>query len=175
MQLTLCILLNELIDRQTNAYFTVPKQLIIASKRKFLQWTYIKPFTKESVRLFKKEAIPDDKLKIILDAGRWAPTGCNKQLFEVVLIEDSALRKQVARLSNNQIYFYQAPVVILVLYDESKELEPKGVAPDVPAISSGAFVQNMMLQAHALGIGSLAVSAITKKKELTTFEPTRQL
>lgn len=121
---------------------------------------------RRSVRLFKKEPIPQEKLKVILDAGRWSPTGCNKQLFEVVLIEDLKLRRHVAKLSNNQIYFYQAPVVLLVLYDESKELVRKGVAPDVPAISSGAFVQNMLLQAHDLGIGSLVVSAITEKKKL---------
>jgi len=121
---------------------------------------------RRSVRLFKKEPISQDKLRVILDACRWAPTGCNKQLFEVILIEDAKLRRQVAKLSNNQVYFYQAPVALLVLYDESKELMPRGVAPDVPAISSGAFMQNMLLQAHALGIGSLAVSAITKKKKL---------
>jgi len=121
---------------------------------------------RRSSRLFKKEPIPQEELRVILDAGRWAPTGCNKQLFETILIEDLKLRRQVARLSNNQTYFYQAPVVLLMLYDESKELVPKGVAPDVPAISSGAFVQNMLLQAHALGIGSLVVSAITKKKKL---------
>lgn len=121
---------------------------------------------RRSVRLFKKSSIPSDAVEKVLDAGRWAPTGCNKQLFEVISIEDPKLRRQVARLSNNQIYFYQAPVVLLVLYDESKELLAKGKAPDVPAISGGAFVQNMLLQAYALGIGSLVVSAITKKKEL---------
>lgn len=121
---------------------------------------------RRSVRIFKVEPIPKEKLEVILDAGRWAPTGCNKQLFEVITIEELSLRRQVARLSNNQTYFYQAPVILLVLYDAGKEIVSKGVAPDVPAISAGAFVQNMLLQAYELGIGSLVVSAITKKRAL---------
>lgn len=121
---------------------------------------------RRSVRIFRVEPIPKEKLKVILDAGRWAPTGCNKQLFEIITIEEPDLRRQVAKLSNNQVYFYQAPVILLVLYDAGKEIVSKGVAPDVPALSAGTFVQNMLLQAYELGVGSLVVSAITKKNAL---------
>jgi len=121
---------------------------------------------RRSIRIFKKDPLPKNIITSILDAGRWAPTGCNKQLFEIISIEKPKLRRRVAKLSNNETYFYQAPVIFLVLYDTSKELVREGVAPDIPAITTGALVQNMLLEAHSLGVGSLVVGAITKKKQL---------
>lgn len=121
---------------------------------------------RRSIRIFKKDILSREDVMNIIDAGRWAPTGCNKQLFEIIVIEKPELRRQMAKLSNKGIYFYDAPLVLLVLYDKSKELEPEGVAPDISALSTGALVENMLLQAHALGIGSLIIGAITKKREL---------
>ena len=133
---------------------------------------------RRSIRVFRKVPLKDEDIKRILDAARWAPTACNKQLFEIIIIDDPKLRRAVAQLSNKCYYFHDAPLCLLVLYDKSKELVKEGVAPNIPALAAGAIIQNMLLEAHSLGIGSLVVGAITRKKQLkgllqipTFYEP----
>jgi len=121
---------------------------------------------RRSIRVFRKEPLKDEDIKRILDAARWAPTACNKQLFEIIIINDLKLRRAVAQLSNKAYYFHDAPLCLLVLYDKSKELVKEGIAPNIPAISAGALIQNMLLEAYSLGIGSLVVGAIARKKQL---------
>ena len=106
--------------------------------------------TRRSIRKYKDEQVPEDLLEKVLEAGMWAPTGMNKQSPTIVAITDKEQRDRLMRL-NAQIMgrdidpFYGAPAVILVLVDTS-----------IPtACNDGELVmQNMMLAAHDLGLGS---------------------
>lgn len=106
--------------------------------------------TRVSVRGFKSDEIPSETLELILEAGKSAPTGRNKQAPIIIAVTSKELRDKISK-KNAEIMgtdtdpFYGAPVILIVLADKS-----------VPTyIYDGTLVmENLMLSAHSLGIGS---------------------
>ncbi len=54
--------------------------------------------TAGTCRFYRPDPVPDDVLRRVLDATRWAPTGGNRQGVRVVAVRDPALRRRLAGL-----------------------------------------------------------------------------
>ncbi|MDP2646624.1 MAG: nitroreductase family protein [Desulfobacterales bacterium] len=54
--------------------------------------------TRRSVRSFKTDPVPDDDVKKIIDAARFAPSGANSQPWEFILVKDQAVRHQIVEM-----------------------------------------------------------------------------
>ena len=109
--------------------------------------------TRRSVRAYKSEPVPSKALDAVLEAGTYAPTGGGHQSPTIIAITDPKYRKEIAKLNaevmgSNTDPYYGAPVVILVLADGSAST----------FVEDGSCVlENMMLAAHALGLGTVWV------------------
>jgi nitroreductase len=55
--------------------------------------------SRKSIRRYTAEPIPDEMIQKILEAGRWAPTGHNYQPWRLIVVRDSATKKEIGRLS----------------------------------------------------------------------------
>ena len=107
--------------------------------------------TRRSVRSFKPDAVPQEQLEKIAEAGLYAASGMGRQATKIVVITARALRDRLSHdnavvMGREEIDpFYGAPAVLLVLADKK-----------VPtAVYDGSLVMgNLMLAAHALGLGS---------------------
>ena len=108
--------------------------------------------TRRSIRKFKAEQITDEELTTVLEAGTWAPTGKGQQDPWIVAVQDKELMTQLARM-NAAVKgikvnpYYDAPTIVLVF----------GSDPAVwgNSLQDGSLVLgNMMLAAHAIGLGS---------------------
>ena len=106
--------------------------------------------TRRSVRKYRPDPIPQEILDKILEAGIYAPTGRNLQAPIIIAVTNREMRDRLSRM-NAQIMgvesdpFYGAPVVLIVLADQSVRT----------AVYDGSLVMgNLMLAAHELGIGS---------------------
>jgi nitroreductase len=63
--------------------------------------------TRRSIRRFKPDAVPDDLLEKILEAGRWAMSGANAQPWEFVVVRDPLVKAKVIDswlAPNNEAY-----------------------------------------------------------------------
>ena len=109
--------------------------------------------TRRSVRAYKSEPVPSKALDAVLEAGTYAPTGGGHQSPTIIAITDPKYRREIAKLNaevmgSNTDPYYGAPVVILVLADGSAST----------FVEDGSCVlENMMLAAHALGLGTVWV------------------
>ncbi len=132
---------------------------------------------RQSIRKFKADPIPQDVLEKILTAATLAPSGKNKQpwKFYVVRGEKRAemmveMQKGMDRLGSQGIntgsarytlrVLEQAPVTIFVFNPTSRHpLLPRDrleVYADLVDVQSvGAAIENMLLAATDLGVGSL--------------------
>ncbi|MEW6377291.1 MAG: nitroreductase family protein [Thermodesulfobacteriota bacterium] len=105
---------------------------------------------RRTIRKFKPDPIEEEKLQMILEAGRWAPSFSNLQPWKFIVTRDQNLKNaldKAARESVLHLGINEAPVVILVCVD--RRIDP------LHAIEAGAAAtQNITLAAHSLGLGA---------------------
>ena len=106
--------------------------------------------TRRSVRKYKPDMVPQEKLDKILEAGTYAATGMGRQSPIILAVTDKALRDKLSKMNAaimgvDSDPFYGAPVVLVVLADKN-----------VPTyLYDGSLVMgNLMNAAHAEGIAS---------------------
>ncbi|MBQ7925505.1 MAG: nitroreductase [Lachnospiraceae bacterium] len=107
--------------------------------------------TRRSIKKFKSDMVPKEIIEQIVKAGTYAATGRNLQAPIILAVTKPEIREQLRRM-NGEILgnpdadpFYGAPVVLVVLADKNVHT----------GIYDGSLVMgNLMLAAHALGIGS---------------------
>ena len=105
-----------------------------------------------SVRKFKPDSIEEEKLKIILEAGRVAPTACNFQPQKIYVIKSEENRKKLAEVCR---YTFDAPVIFVIGYDKERDWKNR-IMPGYNSGETDAAIvcTHMMLEAWELGIGS---------------------
>jgi len=139
--------------------------------------------TMRAMRRLKPDPVPDDLIRKILEAGLNAPNGGNNQRWRFLVLKDPAVKKAVQvyykraydevigpRYANSAPppgsdaakyhrqhqaveyltdHYHEAPVWIVVCQDDGQGTPNRGAGASVyPA------VQNMLLAARALGLGS---------------------
>jgi len=114
--------------------------------------------SRRSIRNYRKEKIKEDEILKILEAGRWAPSASNNQPWRFIVVNDEQLIKKIGDackiLTINS--FVENSKVLVIIYTEKKH---RWVDLDC-----GMCAQNMMLEAHSLGIGSCFIGAFREKK-----------
>jgi len=101
---------------------------------------------RRSIRRYHKKDVPEEKLMQVLEAGRWAPSAHNSQPRKFIVVRNEKVRRELAQIATYGSFLAEAPVAIAVVIDPSSSNHP---------IEDGAAAtQNMLLAAHALGLGS---------------------
>ncbi len=114
--------------------------------------------TRRSVKKYQDKEVPTELLEEIIKAGTYAPTGRNSQSPIIIAVTNKEMRDRLSRLNLDIIMgknmttssghsdpFYGAPVVLVVL--AKKDVNTR--------VYDGSLVmENMMLAAHSLGLGS---------------------
>ena len=107
-----------------------------------------------SLRKFDTRPVEQEKLDLILEAGRNAPTAHNKQPQRIFVFRSpEALEKADACMDCH----FHAPVVIGVGYDPKESWHREHDGKDHGEIDAAIAVTQMMLQAADLGLGTTYV------------------
>ena len=113
--------------------------------------------SRRSIRKFKSRPVPKNQIKIIVEAGLWAPSACNFQLTEFVVVTDAKIKKELSKYSTRKVEW--APTAIVVFYDSRFTIK------NLANVQSGAAaIQNMCLMAHELGLGTLWIGGFEGEK-----------
>jgi nitroreductase len=116
-----------------------------------------------AVRQFKPDIIPDDSLLKILEAARWAPSPFNIQPWEFIIIKDKETLKSIAGYARYSGYLENAPMAIAVVVPPADGKFSWINSIGEPRYAAAMAVQNMMLAAWELGIGTCWVSIEREK------------
>ncbi len=112
---------------------------------------------RRSVRKFTDRIVPTQALLEIAEAGAWAPSGKNKQLWQITVVQDPDTVQDLAKAvgkadGRDESYnFYGAPHHIIVSY-------LKGEVHS--AHDSCAAIENILLAAQSLGIATCWINQI---------------
>lgn len=117
-------------------------------------------YSRRSVRHFKTEPVERTEVLEVIKAGSWAPSGLNNQPWRFVVAADKGMREELAKMTRYSRILQEAPVAVAVFIDRS------AMYHDVKDHQSiGACLQNMLLAAHALGLGAVWLGEILKNGE----------
>jgi nitroreductase len=136
--------------------------------------------SRRSTRTFLPDQLKDEEVRLIVDAGLYAPSATNRQSwhFSVVQSQDTIERlndafREMAKKSDNEYVkrfalsegfhvFYNAPTVIIVSGDD---------ADKYAQINCAAATENMLIAAESLGIGSCWIGFIAYVLSSDEFGP----
>jgi nitroreductase len=117
-------------------------------------------YTRRSVRQYTDQPVEREQLIEIIKAGTWAPSGLNNQPWRFVIVREREARVKLAEFTKYRTVIESAPACIAVfidrgaMYNDTKDHQ-----------AMGACIQNMLLAAHALGLGAVWLGEILKNAE----------
>ena len=107
--------------------------------------------TRYSVRKYKDQAVEQEKLDKILEAGRVAPTAVNNQP-QIIYVAKS--KDALEKLAKHSPCTFDAPIVFICCYDRNKESYNPDTESHNGAIDIDIVQTQMMLEATELGLGT---------------------
>lgn len=104
---------------------------------------------RRSVREFKPDPIDDNLIEELLEAAIYAPSAMGNHALEFIIIKDKSVQEQLfqAQSGEKQAFIEEAPLIIVITTNINKT--------DCPMQDISVASENLMLQAAALGIGSV--------------------
>lgn len=108
---------------------------------------------RRSVRDFTGETIPREDLETIVDAGRLAATGSNRQPWDFIVVTE---REMIEQLKVASKWMEKAGAIIAVVLDPSSRWWIEDGA---------AAIENMLIASTALGYGSCWLEGYTLPRE----------
>jgi nitroreductase len=124
--------------------------------------------SRRSIKEFKDQEIPEEAIEVLIEALRWAPSAGNLQSrkFYFVLNEDLRNKLAQAGLKQNFVSFIaRAPLVIVACADLRIASRYGERGTQLYCIQdTAASIQNLLLVAHDLGLGTCWAGAFNEEK-----------
>ncbi len=117
--------------------------------------------SRRTIRKYLPKHVDWERVSRVLDAGRHAPSSGNLQNWAFIVVCEPDLRKQIAEACLQQWWMMEAPVHIVVVGEPAKAERYYGVRGErlYTIQNCAAAIENMLLEAHSLGLGTAWVSA----------------
>jgi len=115
---------------------------------------------RRSVRRYKPDAVSQELIEKVVDAGRRAPTARNEQPWEFVVVTDAQMRSSLAAICDYGKFIKESPVCIVTFCRDTKYYLEDGCAA----------IENMLVAAEALGLGTCWVAGDKKEYASTIAE-----
>lgn len=124
---------------------------------------------RRSIRKYRSDAVPEEKLTRILDAARMAPTAANRQPFHLIVVKNP--RKYLSDRVR-QTWVLDAPVVVIAFCDREKAWVRQWDSQDFSLVDTAIAMDHLILAATAEGLGTcwVAASDPAKLEELLSTE-----
>ena len=116
--------------------------------------------SRRSIRKFTSKEVEEEKLKQIIESGIWAPSGLNNQPWRVAIIKDKEIKGKLSTFTRYGKIIEDSDVCIVVFLDNGSSYNR---VKDIQAI--GAFLQNILLSAHYLGLGAVWLGEILNNRD----------
>ena len=113
--------------------------------------------SRKSIRRYEQKEIPRDVLDKILEAGRQAPSAANKQPWHFIVLTDSKIKRGLSKGLFNR-FIKDAPVTVVGC--AHKDL----IAGKWSIVSTTIALQNMVIAAWAMGVGSCWIGDFKEEK-----------
>ena len=101
--------------------------------------------SRRTVRDYKPDPIPQELVRRILKAGRWAPSSSNTQKWHFIVIQERDTLQALGKIATQGTFIAQAPLTIAIVMDEAPR----------PQLDAGRALQQMELMAWSSMMASI--------------------
>jgi nitroreductase len=121
---------------------------------------------RRSIRSYKKRDLPQEIIEKLLEAARWAPSAGNVQPWAFVVASSQKMKQSLSMATYGQRELEEASVVFVVCADEKLAEQSYGVrGKSLYCLQdTAAAIQNIMLTAYSLGLGSCWIGAFKENE-----------
>lgn len=127
---------------------------------------------RQSERKYLNKPVEKEKIERITEAARLSPSACNGQPWHFIVVDDPALRDEVAAATESVVlrmngFVREAPVLIVVLREKSNLTSRVGdliKQKDYSLIDIGIATGSMVYQAAAEGLGTCIIGWVDDRK-----------
>ncbi len=120
--------------------------------------------TRRSIRAFSDEKITDEILNNCIECGMYAPSAGNEQPWHFIMIKDKELLTKIPTVHQYAEMMFEAAAGIVVCFDPSLEKHDQMSVQDCAAAT-----QNILLAAHAQGLGACWLGIYPRQKRMEGF------
>lgn len=127
---------------------------------------------RQSVRKYSDKPIEKEKIDLMIESARLAPSACNSQPWHLIVVDEPNLKNEVAKatfdgaLKFNK-FAIEAPVLFVIVMEKPKLVTQIGGRlkdKDYPLYDIGIFAEHICLQAAEFGIGTCMLGWFKEKK-----------
>lgn len=121
--------------------------------------------TRRTVRLYKQDAISNETLLELVECARCAPAAANRQPLQYIIVNDTDINAKIfeclawagyVKPKRNPPADKRPVAYIIVLMDRSIGNAKSN------SVDAAAAIENMLVSAHSMGIGSCWLGAIDR-------------
>ena len=113
---------------------------------------------RRSVRAYKPDEVPDELLQQVLEAGRLAPSACNKQPWRFIVVRNETGRRALGAAYARE-WFWKAPVAIAVCILPKEAWTRSYDGQNYAMVDGTLAMDHMTLAAAELGLGTCWIGA----------------
>ncbi len=110
-----------------------------------------------SVRAYKPDPVESEKLTRVLEAANLAPTACNRQPFQLLVLETRGHEAELGRIYSRP-WFVQAPLILAIVAFPGEAWSRRDGA-NYALVDAAIAFDHLILAATDLGLGTCRVAA----------------
>jgi nitroreductase len=127
---------------------------------------------RRSIRKYKSNSIPDEKIHKVLEAARLAPSWGNKYCSRFIVVKDVEIRRKLAEASGHA-WLSTAPVIVVACADPKSSGKRDGKSYYL--VDVGISMDHLILAATEQGLGTCWVGWFDEKKARKALELPKNL
>jgi len=127
-------------------------------------WEILK--ARRSVRGYRSDPVPEEKLQRVLEAVRLAPTAANMQPFKFIVIKNKE-KREALKAAYSPEWFWTAPVIICACA-KPKDAWKRSDGKNYAEVDTTIAMDHLILAATAEGLGTCWIGAfdVAKVREI---------
>ncbi|OFX28482.1 MAG: NAD(P)H nitroreductase [Bacteroidetes bacterium GWA2_31_9] len=126
---------------------------------------------RQSVRKYKSQPVPKEKIEHCVEAARIAPSACNSQPWSFIIVDEPALKEKVAKETYSTLVSFnkftlQAPAIVVLVVEKPKIIAQIGgriKSKDYYLFDVGIAAEHFCLQAAEEGLGTCMLGWFNEK------------
>ncbi len=128
--------------------------------------------SRRNIKRFLTKHVSWEKIARMIDAARHAPSCGNVQNWKFLMVFDPDQKNQVAAAAYDQFEIVNAPVLIIVCGEPDKAERYYGLRGErlYTVQNCAAAIQNMLLEAQSLGLGTRWIGGFDEDAIRTMFK-----